>query len=134
RFRAANLGVKEAEEEPGRYARRLVGVDNKRELGRPKRIELSGNDRDSHDEQQQSGHKYRYPAAPLLCGALVRYPASASHRIRYTLPERNSGRLGPGSMLCSATFLADRCGRETQNRITRKLKIKQHVSVISFAQ
>jgi len=40
RFRVSNLGVKEAEAEPGRYARRLVGVDKKRELGRPKRIEL----------------------------------------------------------------------------------------------
>src|SRR5262249_20719444 len=111
RFRVSNLGVEKTEAEPGRYARGLIGIGEKRELGRPKRIELGGNGRDSYDEQQQSSQEYGYPAAPLLCGALVRYPAGASHRIRYTLPERNSGRLGPGSMLCSATFPADWCGR-----------------------
>ncbi len=134
RFGVLNLGIEETEAQPRRYARGLEGIDTKHELGRPKRIELCGNNRDSNDEQQQSGDEHGRPPVALPHGALFRHSPDACHRIRYTWPERNRGWPGLGSILCSAAFLADRRGRYTQNRITRKLNKKQDVSVTSLAQ
>jgi hypothetical protein len=87
-------------------------------------------------------HSRRATAAAGQCAVVVMLPhrvlfrscPEGNHRICYTWPERNRCWPGLGSGLCSAALLAERRGRYTQNRITRKLNKKQAVSVISLAQ